>query len=586
MATPPENASSTSHDRDIGSVVDNSIEIIHSERPHFNIFPSAPPLTFSTTDQSVQNASITAQHPSSNRRPSDDSSNSQSVGGPRRGSFPDILPHGHTIPPLIDARVTASSGGASGAQISGPPVYKLDKDDLQTDSDPDFRYSTGMLGMAPTSASNPPAQNQNDDFTITVASQSAIPADHSNSPSASETASKPSSSRRNKQYLLSNGAVVSGKGLGRGRPGVKRGPRNLKYQMTEDGSQQAAVDTSDDIVKPPNKKRKSGDSDIIKTRSSTSRSVTAESRGSSEEYNPTGQTRSGRQIQKPFLPLTNTNTASASPSKASRAGSNHTSTPSSTIKTHPKIKRRIYRGREQFALCEHCLRGHGPPGNVIVFCDACNKCWHQRCHDPQISKQTVSDTKADWFCADCDRILHGKKAKKPNKSEAGPPAASAPVAPVTPVAPVYAGPRVGGRFMPPTQKLAYLNTLSKENMVSLLMQASDLAPDLPLFQTLVAPPQPPKLSPAQFTSTYVTPVTNPPAFLEADAGEAVDEGYDGHYDEHAALYPKTGQGIQLPPEREDLHILLEGKTSRTFSHWVRGMPGKEYSGSGNIPTRR
>lgn len=581
MATPPEHASSTSRYRDNVNVVDNnSIELSNSEIPHFNIPPAAPPLTFSTTDDSVPNASISVQQPHSNRRSSDDSSNSQSGGGPRRGSFPDILPHGHTIPPLIDARVTALSGGASGAQISGPPVYKLDKDDLQTDSDPDFRYSTGFSSMAPTSASNLSEQNQNDDSTITVASQRPIPANQSNSSSTPETASKPSSSRRNKEYLLSDGSVVSGKGLGRGRPGVKRGPRNLKYQMAEDGSQQTAMDTSDDIVKPPSKKRKSGDSDIIKTRSSTSRSATAESRGSSEEYNPTGQTRSGRQTQKPLLPLTNTNTASASPSKASRAGSNHNSTPSSTVRTHPKIKRRTYRGREQFALCEHCLRGHGPPGNVIVFCDACNKCWHQRCHDPQISKQTVSDTKADWFCADCDRILHGKKAKKPNKSEAAPPAA------VAPVAPVYAGPRVGGRFMSPSQKLAYLNTLSKENMVSLLMQASDLAPDLPLFQTLVAPPQPPKLSPAQFTSTYVTPVTHPPSFLEADTSEAVDEGYDGHYDEHAALYPKPGQGVQLPPEREDLHMLLEGKTSRTFSHWVRGMPGKEYSGSGNIPTRR
>jgi hypothetical protein len=205
-----------------------------------------------------------------------------------------------------------------------------------------------------------------------------------------------------------------------------------------------------------------------------------------------------------------------------------------------------------------------------VFCDACNKCWHQRCHEPQISKQTVSDSKAEWYCAECDRILYGKKKDK--KSNGKP--AIQPIVLVTPIvqqAPTYAGPLVGGRFLQPEQKVAYLKTLSKEDLVSRLLHASDLAPDLPLFQTLIPPPAPVVMPQPQFTSTYVTPVSKVPSFAGKETGEddEVDEGYDGYFDEHAALYPKPGQGLQLPPESEDLHMLLEGKDSRTFSHWVR-----------------
>jgi hypothetical protein len=333
------------------------------------------------------------------------------------------------------------------------------------------------------------------------------------------------------------------------------------------------------------KKRKSGDlrSSIIKAEPSISRSATTESRESSEEYTAAAtHTRSGRQTQRPVSLASGAGVSQSPSSKASRAESSNkpTSTPSGGVKTHPKIKRRIYRGKEQFALCEHCLRGHGPPGNVIVFCDACNKCWHQRCHEPQISKQVISNSKAEWFCLDCDRILHGgKKAKKEHTKTNSEPHATDPTVVNKP--PVYAGPRVGGRVLRPDDKLAYLNSLSKDSLVSLLLQTADLAPDLPIFETLVPPPQPSTVLQAQFTSTYVTPVAEQPVGVDANSADAVDEGYDGYFDEHAALYPKPGQGIQLPPEREDLPMLLEGKDTKTFSHWVRGMQGKEFCGTGN-----
>ncbi|KAL6246994.1 hypothetical protein RBB50_006301 [Rhinocladiella similis] len=580
MATPLEKPNSTSNFKiDYGNLVDNNLGQPISGTSQATTPPSAP-VTGGLTNQNTPEGTIIVQHASSSQYPIDVSRSLTSQLGasaPRRGSFPDILPHGHTIPPSIDGGTSAREGAAN-IISNGHAVYKLDKDELQTDSDPDFRYSRDSFATFP-SIMMSSSEHHNDSMTNNT-DHTNMSIDVASTSNVSEEVSIDSSTLKSKQYVLPDGSVVSGKGLGRGRPGVKRGPRNTKDQSANEGPPLTAADTPNQFLNDPSKKRKSGDGNTMNPRSATADSATTQSRDSSEEYNPTGHTRSGRQTQKP-VSLKIENTASTSPSKPSRAGSVNISTPSSSIKTHPKIKRRIYRGREQFALCEHCLRGHGPPGNVIVFCDACNKCWHQRCHEPQISKQTVSDAKAEWYCTECDRILHGKKAKKINTK-----VKAVPAPPVVPTTPVYAGTRLGGRFLLPDQKLAYLRTLSKENLVSLLMHASGLAPDLPIFQTLVTPAQPATAPQAQFTSTYVTPVTNPPTSHEADGGDAVDEGYDGYYDEHAALYPKPGQGIRLPPEREDLHMLLEGKESRTFSHWVRGMSGNDYSGTGNVTIRR
>jgi len=60
------------------------------------------------------------------------------------------------------------------------------------------------------------------------------------------------------------------------------------------------------------------------------------------------------------------------------------------------------RSQEQ-ALCKRCGRGHSPQNNMIVFCDGCNLGWHQMCHDPSISDETVKDEKAPWYCTDCSR---------------------------------------------------------------------------------------------------------------------------------------------------------------------------------------
>ncbi|EXJ83034.1 hypothetical protein A1O3_06851 [Capronia epimyces CBS 606.96] len=511
--------------------------------------------------------------------------------GPRRGSFPDVLPQGHTLPQPISASIGLVTQDMSSSMQSALPKPDLGHQDPQTDSDPDFQSSgaRSSMSVAPRSLNEMPQETE--DSTITVADFLDTQAGHISSTASTPSVTQSVASHRSKQYLLPNGSVVPGKGLGRGRPGLKRGPRTPKYPTGDAVSSPAAsmIATvgSSESANPPSKKRKSGNSvgSLINAQVSTLDSVTTPSRESSENYNPTAtQTRSGRHSHRP-VSLTDATAASASPSRKGSRADRPTSTASAspaTVKTHPKIKRRVYRGREQFALCEHCLRGHGPPVNVIVFCDACNKCWHQRCHDPPISKQTVSDTKTEWFCSECDRILHGtKKAKKMAK----PSAQSTLTVPVTKPTLAYDGPLVGGRLLDAGQKSAYLSTLQKDDLVSLLLEASNLAPDLPIFKRLVPVSQPIDFPQAQFTSTYVTPASKPPMFADKDprnTTDTVDEGYDDYFEDHSALYPKAGNGVQLPPESEDLHILLEGKDSKTFSHWVRGMGGQDFSGTGNV----
>ncbi|RMD41535.1 hypothetical protein DV735_g3608, partial [Chaetothyriales sp. CBS 134920] len=390
------------------------------------------------------------------------------------------------------------------------------------------------------------------------------------------------SKRRAKNYTLEDGTVVSGKGLGRGRPGIKRGPRSVKV---EDGSVASGTESpAPSTAKTPgsrqmSKKRKRTLSAVSNEYSPRS-SHTSDSRESSPEYNPTGTTRSGRVTQKPTSVVAQVPENTGTPTKRSRVSSSTTTTTAQNgAKSHRKIKRRVYRGREQLALCEHCLRGYGPPGNVIVFCDACNKCWHQRCHDPQVPAAIIADTKAQWFCAECDRILHGKKNSK--AKAAAPSVVAAPAPADTP--PTFADPLVPGSSLTSGQKTAYLESLSKDELIRTLLRASELAPTLALFKMAV-----PSLPAAKFHSTYTTPASATPIYHSAahaaKADDGVDEGYETYVDEHALLYPRPGYGIKLPPEKEDMHMLLESRDSRTFSHWVVGVGGAaaEFSGTGDV----
>ena len=112
---------------------------------------------------------------------------------------------------------------------------------------------------------------------------------------------------------------------------------------------------------------------------------------SKDQVAPT-MTKSGRQVQKPtqFNPTSPATGATAQ-------------------------KRRHYGKRTpEQALCKVCTRGLSPLKNQIVFCDGCNLCWHQLCHDPYIDDDFVSNESRSWFCGRClakrERHLAKKKS--------------------------------------------------------------------------------------------------------------------------------------------------------------------------------
>ena len=87
-------------------------------------------------------------------------------------------------------------------------------------------------------------------------------------------------------------------------------------------------------------------------------------------------------------------------------------------------------------------------------------------------------------------------------------------------------------------------------------------PRLPIFPAKGARVLASDLSPAAVDTT---------ALVNDFASTAIAEAEDGYYEEDDALpYPKAGNGIQLPPESEDMNVLLDDDTV-TFSHsWTEG----------------
>ncbi|KAF7854212.1 hypothetical protein EAF04_010509 [Stromatinia cepivora] len=168
-------------------------------------------------------------------------------------------------------------------------------------------------------------------------------------------------------------------------------------------------------------------------------------------------TQSGRQIVKPtqFVPTL--------PEASSRKRS--------SASTHKRSQ------NQEQALCKRCGRGNSPQNNMIVFCDGCNLGWHQMCHDPVVSEEEVKDEQAPWFCNDCAR----KRGIKPAPSKTD-------------------GVSWAGKTL--DQRRAYLALLPHPQLVELLVKASAIHPDMPIF-----PANPPPLQPRQSQNTS-RPTTN------------------------------------------------------------------------------
>jgi len=528
---------------------------------------------------------------------------------PRRGSFQediDLSSEGASSfksrTPSTGAAVQANHNAVTNNHALSATSTSIDlnndEDAMLTDNDPGFAKSASASrrnSATPWTESQPPpslAQSPSTDGDVIEVNQNAfqLPLDPA------------SRGKLKNRYIMPDGSVINGKGLGRGRPGVKRGPRKsaLSREVTEiDDDTIVAVSTPSPAppAKQVAKKRKRKDSDVIKAEDDDDDEDEDElddfSRESTPEYNPAAatHTRSGRQSQKP-PPIITPVTSTASPSTKRPAITPSTSSPS--IRKHPKIKPKVYRGREQFALCEHCLRQHGPPGNVIVFCDACNKCWHQRCHDPKIPKEVVEDTKAEWFCTACDKILHPKRKNKslpklttqmaqPITPSTITPSATPTVAKVTPH---YGLPLVPGMSLTLAQRKDYLSSLAKERLIEIILQAANLAPNMPIFETPLH--LAPQFMPGQPYPTFVPPQpstrSQPQPQAQTPSQPQVTQAND---QKHSSATPPpfnmntTSMPPPPPPSQLPPHLRAQFTSSVAASGH---MPPQPASSSSSVPT--
>ncbi|KAG9233429.1 hypothetical protein BJ875DRAFT_512196 [Amylocarpus encephaloides] len=261
-----------------------------------------------------------------------------------------------------------------------------------------------------------------------------------------------------------------------------------------------------------------------------------------------------------------------------------------TRESNPKRRAPSKKAQEQ-ALCKRCGRGHSPETNMIVFCDGCNSGWHQMCHDPPISEEMVKDEMAPWFCLGCSR-------KKGNKSGSQPRPAS-----------------WQGRSS--EEKRSYFNSLPHPQLVNLLMQATVLHPNIPIFpQSFNAPSSHaqratsssdrqshshqsqqsfPQISttglfsrqeahpnaPINFIRKIHTGQTSPASFSPSQssfnhvssAPPALNaQGKDSSRESTPASppYPKPGNGLmaRLGPDEDDIEWLVDNNDFDAFSHVV------------------
>jgi hypothetical protein len=121
------------------------------------------------------------------------------------------------------------------------------------------------------------------------------------------------------------------------------------------------------------------------------------------------------------------------------------------------------------------------------------------------------------------------------------------------------------------QRQKYFSSLPPGLLVTLLTKATNLHPDLPLFDPSFQPPGATSAISQTPTNGHAHPPTQPvytaPATIFRNAEDSDDDKYGS--DEHPSHYPRPGQGLMssLPPEKEDLHYLVDEENSRgVFTH--------------------
>lgn len=184
------------------------------------------------------------------------------------------------------------------------------------------------------------------------------------------------------------------------------------------------------------------------------------------------------------------------------------------------------------AVCTNCGRGHSPTGNMIVFCDGCNNAWHQYCHDRPITPSVILIEEKEWHCGECEtqREESGHLAGKISATE----------------------------NMGLVEKRQYFQSLEKKELVSLLLHASTMHSDLPVFD--------------QHPRTPAAPMPNNESLgrnviMAPPPGED-EENYEIFVDLDELPYPKPGNGLKLPPELDDFDILIDEDVVSYSHSWL------------------
>ena len=266
------------------------------------------------------------------------------------------------------------------------------------------------------------------------------------------------------------------------------------------------------------------------------------------------------------------------------------------------------------ALCKKCTRMYSPAGNQMVFCDGCNDGWHQLCHDPWIQDDIVRDQARGWFCSACTTKRYQQQQQQHQQQQQQSQQQPQPKRQKTDPRPA----RESWASRPPQQKRAYLSTLSQQELVSLLMLALEMHPDLPIFPASpfgagaasghsTAGQAPRSLFAGTSTGclfsraeahptgqiNYVRKISNANgngngkgrgsangAKKEKEETPRLEE--EEGFDPLAAFWPKPGMGLyqQLPPDTEDNDRLVDHGDFEAFSSIIFDDRGRKVEENG------
>ncbi|RHZ61942.1 uncharacterized protein CDV56_107925 [Aspergillus thermomutatus] len=338
------------------------------------------------------------------------------------------------------------------------------------------------------------------------------------------------------------------------------------------------------------KRRRGGDSDgedIIRAGDSSS---------DESDITPTAtQTKSGRQVNRPSLYVP----PASSPVVAKTNG---TSSRGSETTGARKRKRVFRKTKEAYVNCMHCQRGHSPQSNAIVFCDGCNRAWHQLCHDPPIDAEVVTVMEKEWHCRECKPVPIS--IVQPTVVRSNPELQAQTLG--TPLHHHVPCPKleVGGELFSAEERRGYLSSLSHASLVELLVTISDRNPSLLMFpsnlkelqsskfvftsnisagpvstatsdQTLTTTETPvshtEKDTTSEKPSTEITEESLPSASSSRKRRryESDEESEYEEFQEHR-LYPRAGNGFRLSLNVDDIDIMREDPACPTFSYALHG----------------